>query len=611
MIGENFPYTNFHDMNMDWLIKIAKDFLDQYTQIQQIIEDGETALEEKTASGLSDLQDKYDTLEGLLNSWYEEHSEDISAELADALQDLNDWYTTHENYLNNTLSAKIAEFNTAAETKLSTTLESIPDDYSELAQAFQTYVMNPSRNNQEDLAYNVLTDKYIKDTDGTLGTLGNVKYCVSTPISVEQGERLVLNLTALYNNLAIAFYTDADVFISGIYNSQGDSAGTNLWRFTNYVVNVPENAKIARIGWYSDYPHAFTRYTVLIEKLSDIILPNTIDELITPAYSVVSGSFIQDAVEHTGAGNSWKLTNAISVQPGERYIYTGYMNFNCYIVAFYSNGSLIDGFTANIGETVASNMYYNENFEFVVPAYVDHMKIGYFIAGEYEQFSIKKHNVKLVAEEYKPWKNKKWVCMGDSITSNENSTATKRYYEYISEMTEISPVIMAHDGSGYKRDENNEQAFYQVAANIPTDADVITIFGSFNDLGSTYQLGTKLDTGTTTIGGCINTTLDNIFNRIPLANVGIVAPCPWSNHWAGSQYSDTTKAYVNLIKEICEYRSIPFLNMFTESGLRPWDATFRQYAYTRDNGGGTHPDEHGHKLLSTKFEAFLNKLLLR
>ena len=36
--GENFPYTNFHELNMDWIIKIAKDFLDQYTHIQQIID---------------------------------------------------------------------------------------------------------------------------------------------------------------------------------------------------------------------------------------------------------------------------------------------------------------------------------------------------------------------------------------------------------------------------------------------------------------------------------------------------------------------------------------------------------------------------------------------
>ena len=50
--GEGFPYSNFHDLNMDWIIKIAKDFLDQYTHIQQTIEEG-----------LAGLDNKYNTLQ--------------------------------------------------------------------------------------------------------------------------------------------------------------------------------------------------------------------------------------------------------------------------------------------------------------------------------------------------------------------------------------------------------------------------------------------------------------------------------------------------------------------------------------------------------------------
>ena len=60
---ENFPYTDMHQLNLDWIIKIAKDFLDQYTHIQQLIEDGETSLQNLTDSGLQQLQDKADNLE--------------------------------------------------------------------------------------------------------------------------------------------------------------------------------------------------------------------------------------------------------------------------------------------------------------------------------------------------------------------------------------------------------------------------------------------------------------------------------------------------------------------------------------------------------------------
>ena len=127
--GENFPYSNFHDLNMDWIIKIAKDFLDQYTNIQNIIEQGITDLGDKTNTGLEELQAKYENLSDLLDSWYNEHSEDIANQLASALDDLNTWYTTHEGYLDQYLTSSISAFNTAAEDKARETIETIPDDY--------------------------------------------------------------------------------------------------------------------------------------------------------------------------------------------------------------------------------------------------------------------------------------------------------------------------------------------------------------------------------------------------------------------------------------------------------------------------------------------------
>lgn len=131
--GENFPYSNFHALNMDWIIKIAKDFLDQYTHIQEIIEQGETDIQTLTDYELDQLQEKSDTLKGLLQDWYDTHSQDIADELASALSDLNDWYTLHENYLNDTLQSNITTFDRHAELKAQETLESIPDDYTTLS----------------------------------------------------------------------------------------------------------------------------------------------------------------------------------------------------------------------------------------------------------------------------------------------------------------------------------------------------------------------------------------------------------------------------------------------------------------------------------------------
>ena len=81
MIGENFPYTNFHDMNMDWIIKIAKDFLDQYTHLQDVITQGESDITDLSEEKMAALTAEYERIDGLLNSWYTTHSEDITNEL--------------------------------------------------------------------------------------------------------------------------------------------------------------------------------------------------------------------------------------------------------------------------------------------------------------------------------------------------------------------------------------------------------------------------------------------------------------------------------------------------------------------------------------------------
>lgn len=97
--GENFPYSNFHDLNMDWIVKIAKDFLDQYTNIQGTIN-----------TGLTNLNNKAEELETLLQQWYDTHSEDIETQLRDALQEF------------------AVESNQIAER----TIDSIPADYTDL-----------------------------------------------------------------------------------------------------------------------------------------------------------------------------------------------------------------------------------------------------------------------------------------------------------------------------------------------------------------------------------------------------------------------------------------------------------------------------------------------
>jgi len=213
------------------------------------------------------------------------------------------------------------------------------------------------------------------------------------------------------------------------------------------------------------------------------------------------------------------------------------------------------------------------------------------------------------AQGVQTWLGKKWVCVGDSLTQRPSTRTDLHYYDYIAEKTGITVVPMGVSGTGYAKGSGTSDAFYQRILNVPTDADVITIFGSGNDASSGVQLGNPSDTGTSSLCGCINTTIDNLYSVYPLAVLGIVTPTPWTTY-IPSDTSNWFYKYSAAIVQICFNRGIPCLDLYHDSALRPWDLSYREIAYSKDDGGGVHPDETGHKLIAPRFKAFLDSLIL-
>ena len=145
---EQFPYADMHQLNLDWIIKIAKDFLDQYTHIQQVITDGEEELQNTITTGMNDLQDKANALENLLQEWYDTHSQDIADELTQA----------------------IIDFRAAAEAAAQQAIDSIPADYTALSdKANELYTEMLDNFNSIDLQFTV--DKNTREiTPGSIAT---------------------------------------------------------------------------------------------------------------------------------------------------------------------------------------------------------------------------------------------------------------------------------------------------------------------------------------------------------------------------------------------------------------------------------------------------------
>lgn len=487
----------------------------------------------------------------------------------------------------------------------------------------------------------------------TSTTLGNT-YRVSDAVEVEPGAIYRISACGFFRKYLYAFYDAGGNFLEG----QFEENTVSLLYLRDKLLVAPLNAATLRIAWVEG-----SKFTGKIGKVTAIIFPtgrltgellneyevqkSTIqmlyDNTIAQIGSDLSLFETAENVELNDAGDalidpytgeikglatpsdSYRASDFIPVTPLEILRLTACSHFGYDLYAWYDNEQ---NFLRGLRSVEGGEYTIKEDELMIVPldaAYIriawirghatgklDRMsQIGY--RGEFEgtftgtiDGDVTGNISGTLTGDYLKWSGKKWVVVGDSHTEH-NIRATKNYHDYVAEKTGITVVNLGKSGAGYKRLEESNKAFYQLVASIPEDADVVTIYGSGNDLSQ--PLGEVTDTGTDTLCGCINTTIDNYNELFPGTPLGIVTPCPWSNANPASE-TCAMALYSAAIVEICKRRSIPCLDLYHCSNLRPWEAKFRELFYTRDNGGGCHPDENGHAILAPKFAAFLEQLIL-
>ena len=212
-----------------------------------------------------------------------------------------------------------------------------------------------------------------------------------------------------------------------------------------------------------------------------------------------------------------------------------------------------------------------------------------------------------------PWKGKKWVAFGDSLT-DATINATKKYYKYIEEKSGITVTVLGVGGTGYYKAADNGTAYYQRMASCPTDADIITIFGSVNDWlaikQGIIQVGTASDTlDNGTYAGYINKCIDVAIEKAPYAQIALVTPMDYHG-----LPSETLETIASTIKAVAVSRKIKYLDLYHESGFRVNDATYAaqyttDYSPTSDTYG--HPSNLAHeKLIAPEFMELLKRMLL-
>lgn len=211
-------------------------------------------------------------------------------------------------------------------------------------------------------------------------------------------------------------------------------------------------------------------------------------------------------------------------------------------------------------------------------------------------------------------RGKKINFLGDSITEGVGTSGyPRRYCDLIANTcgaecryygisgTRIAVQMTPSDPTSF------DLYFSSRVAGMDADADVIFVFGGTNDFGhGDAPLGCMADRTPATFYGGLHDLYTRLIDRYPDKLIVIATPL----HRLGEE-SITGEAkpapvgslrdYVQAIREVAEFYSLPVLDLFAESGMQPMLESQRELFMT----DGLHPNDAGHAILAQKMIRFL------
>ena len=211
---------------------------------------------------------------------------------------------------------------------------------------------------------------------------------------------------------------------------------------------------------------------------------------------------------------------------------------------------------------------------------------------------------------------KKVVFLGDSITEGAGTSDVNHRYTNV--FAKLAGCEIFVDGIGGTRfakqkrvskDPRHDLYFISRVEALPKEADIVVVFGGTNDFGhGDAPFGTFEDRTENTFCGAAHTLCVKLIEKYPAATIVFMTPL----HRLSEAVTvneiglpcQPLKKYVEAIREICEYYSIPVLDLYKVSGMQPSVEIIRA-TYMPD---GLHPNDAGAEKVAKLLKGFLLSL---
>ena len=214
---------------------------------------------------------------------------------------------------------------------------------------------------------------------------------------------------------------------------------------------------------------------------------------------------------------------------------------------------------------------------------------------------------------------KKINFLGDSIT--EGVGTSKKDNIYLNILKEECSLAEARNygksGTRIARqimmtDDPFDQDFLMRAEKMDDDADIIVVFGGTNDFGhGEVALGNMNDRTIHSFYGAMHALCLLLIEKYTGKPIVFMTPLHRRSEGAATNVSKFEGIsahplidYVKAIREVCEYYSLPVLDLYANSGMSGNVPAYCE-KFIPD---GLHPNDAGHKIIADKLRRFLEAL---
>lgn len=209
---------------------------------------------------------------------------------------------------------------------------------------------------------------------------------------------------------------------------------------------------------------------------------------------------------------------------------------------------------------------------------------------------------KVSAAEITDWTKVTWNVMGDSLTTENNTLATKRYFNYIQEDLHIKQVN--NYGMNGSTVGNLFAPISERYTTMDSTANLITVFAGINDYGKGQPLGTPSDTTNKTYYGALDVLLKGLIKKYPGQKIAFISMYKQAFFPPENKLGIPDYAYINAAIEVCHRYNIKHLNLYELDSFDLSKPDVNGYSV----GDGIHLNNKGHRHLADTMEVFFKGL---